>query len=68
MVIAKPFPDFSVATVDPELADSNLKEFYSRFIGENASIRDFFAEAVLCASCKQGKLDVSFDTKCLAMV
>jgi hypothetical protein len=41
-------------------------ESYSRFIGETVAIRNLFQESSVCASCKRGKLLVSYETKCLA--
>jgi hypothetical protein len=69
LVVIDPPPNSNVASLatNKEVEQSDL-ESYSRFIGETMAIRDLFEEAAICGHCKKGKLDVSFETKCLATV
>jgi hypothetical protein len=46
--------------------DAGSGEPFSRYIGETKSLRDLFLEAAVCGSCRKGKLDVTFITKCVA--
>jgi hypothetical protein len=56
-----------VATAGISLsADDEEQEPYVRFLGETGSIRELFADAVFCGTCKRGKLELTFETKCLA--
>jgi hypothetical protein len=49
-----------------EAVEDEVLESFSRFLGETGSLRDLIAEAAICGHCKKGKLNVTFDTKCLA--
>jgi hypothetical protein len=52
----------------PTEEEDDKKEIHSRFIGETESIRVLIHEAAVCGNCKKGKLEMTFETKCLATV
>jgi hypothetical protein len=55
-----------VASANTDEQHEAALEPYSRFIGETEALRVLFEESAICSSCKKGKLDISFQTKCLA--
>ena len=61
-------PDINVAaTIADEIQEAKEQEEpFFRFFGETTGVRDLITEAALCSSCKRGKLEVTFESKCLA--
>jgi hypothetical protein len=57
----------TVSDTEEEEGEENEKpKAFFRFIGEQESLHELFAEAVTCKHCKKGKGEVSFEPNGLA--